>query len=106
LSQAKEDLRNMVEKLKTIYGSGFKGLHDLAKVLDENYVSTLGRLNSTISMHASTLENVRLLDICYIRFARIGSLTNLFMCFCSLLIFILCHATSWKNFSICGGIVG
>lgn len=57
-TEATEDLRNRVENLKTIYGSGVRGLHDLANALDENSVSTLGRLNSTISMHASTLENL------------------------------------------------
>ncbi|KAH9326557.1 hypothetical protein KI387_006735 [Taxus chinensis] len=57
-TDATEELRNRIEKLKTIYDLGMKGLHDLANALDDSSLSTFGKLNTTVSMHASTLENV------------------------------------------------
>eukprot|EP01018_Ginkgo_biloba_P020856 Gb_32401 [translate_table: standard] len=57
-TEATEELRSRVEKLKTMYSSGIRGLHDLANALDENSLMTFGRLNSTVSMHASSLEDL------------------------------------------------
>lgn len=57
-TDATEELRSGVEKLKTIYDFGMKGLHDLASALDGSSLSTFVELNTTVSMHASTLENL------------------------------------------------
>eukprot|EP00252_Welwitschia_mirabilis_P020280 TRINITY_DN4937_c0_g1_i1.p1 TRINITY_DN4937_c0_g1~~TRINITY_DN4937_c0_g1_i1.p1 ORF type:complete len:1049 (+),score=167.40 TRINITY_DN4937_c0_g1_i1:454-3600(+) len=57
-TETTEDLRARVEKLRTLYRSGIKGLQDLAIALDENSDSTFGRLHSSITTHASTLEDL------------------------------------------------
>ncbi|XP_012838663.1 PREDICTED: 125 kDa kinesin-related protein [Erythranthe guttata] len=57
-TQATEELRNHLEKLKTMYGSGIKALDDLAGELDSNSQSTFGRLNSEVSKHSLALEEL------------------------------------------------
>lgn len=41
-----------------MYGSGIKVLDELAGELDGNSQSTFGQLNSEVSKHSSTLEEV------------------------------------------------
>ncbi|KAK4441131.1 Kinesin-like protein KIN-5D [Sesamum alatum] len=57
-TEATEELRGHLEKLKTMYGSGIKALDDLAGELDSNSHSTFGRLNSEVSKHSSALEEL------------------------------------------------
>ncbi|KAK6144516.1 hypothetical protein DH2020_021336 [Rehmannia glutinosa] len=57
-TQATEELRGHLDKLKTMYGSGIKALDDLAGELDSNSHSTFGRLNSEVSKHSSALEEL------------------------------------------------
>ncbi|XP_071721316.1 kinesin-like protein KIN-5D [Rutidosis leptorrhynchoides] len=54
-SQATEDLRADLEKLKSMYGSGIKSLNDIADELDENSQSTFGHVNSQVSKNSSAL---------------------------------------------------
>ncbi|WOL14877.1 kinesin-like protein KIN-5A [Canna indica] len=56
-AKATEELRVHVERLKEMYGSGVRALDDLAGELDRNSEETLGRLNSQVLMHSSTLED-------------------------------------------------
>lgn len=58
LLQATEELRARLEKLKTMYGSGIKSLHNLAGELDDNTQSTFGHLDSEVTMHSLALEEV------------------------------------------------
>ncbi|KAL0460644.1 UNVERIFIED_CONTAM: Kinesin-like protein KIN-5D [Sesamum latifolium] len=57
-TEATEELRGHLEKLKTMYGSGIKALDDLAGELDSNSHSTFGRLNCEVSKHSSALEEL------------------------------------------------
>ncbi|KAL0390473.1 UNVERIFIED_CONTAM: Kinesin-like protein KIN-5D [Sesamum calycinum] len=57
-TEATEELRGHLEKLKTMYGSGIKVLDDLAGELDSNSHSTFGRLNCEVSKHSSALEEL------------------------------------------------
>ncbi|KAL8516151.1 hypothetical protein ACS0TY_014716 [Phlomoides rotata] len=57
-SEATEELRGHLEKLKTMYGTGIKALDDLAGELDSNSQSTFGQLNSEVSKHSSALEEL------------------------------------------------
>uniref|UniRef100_A0A803KS51 Kinesin motor domain-containing protein n=1 Tax=Chenopodium quinoa TaxID=63459 RepID=A0A803KS51_CHEQI len=57
-SEAAEELRQRLEKLKTMYGSGVKALDDLAEELEGNSVLTFGDLNSEISKHSSATEEL------------------------------------------------
>ncbi|KAF3787285.1 kinesin-related protein [Nymphaea thermarum] len=56
--EATEGLRHQVEKLKIIYGSGVKTLDDLAGELDQNSHTTFGSLNSQVSVHSNSLEDL------------------------------------------------
>ncbi|XP_049933922.1 kinesin-like protein KIN-5D isoform X2 [Nymphaea colorata] len=56
--EATEGLRDKVEKLKIIYGSGVKTLDDLAGELDQNSHTTFGSLNSQVSIHSNSLEDL------------------------------------------------
>ncbi|KAG8387758.1 hypothetical protein BUALT_Bualt02G0054600 [Buddleja alternifolia] len=53
-----EELREHLEKLKTMYGSGVKALDNLAGELDSYSQLTFGRLNSEVSKHSSALEEL------------------------------------------------
>ncbi|CAA0823153.1 P-loop containing nucleoside triphosphate hydrolases superfamily protein [Striga hermonthica] len=55
-TQATEELRGHLEKLKTMYGTGIKALDDLAGELDCNSQSTFGLLNSEVSKHSLAIE--------------------------------------------------
>ncbi|KAG8371393.1 hypothetical protein BUALT_Bualt13G0083100 [Buddleja alternifolia] len=57
-TEATEELRSRLEKLKTMYGSGIKALDDLAGELDDNSQTTFGSLNSEVSKHSSDLEEL------------------------------------------------
>ncbi|XP_010253418.1 PREDICTED: kinesin-like protein KIN-5D isoform X2 [Nelumbo nucifera] len=57
-AEATEELRERVENLKAMYGSGIKALDDLAGELDGNSQSTFGNLNSEVSKHSSALEDL------------------------------------------------
>ncbi|KAK4408883.1 Kinesin-like protein KIN-5D [Sesamum angolense] len=57
-TQATEELRGHLEKLKTMYGSGIKALDNLAGDLDSNTQSTFGHLNSEVSKHSSALQEL------------------------------------------------
>ncbi|GFP80330.1 125 kDa kinesin-related protein [Phtheirospermum japonicum] len=57
-TQATEELRSHLEKLKTLYGSGIEALDDIAGELDSNSQSTFGRLNSEVSKHSLALEEL------------------------------------------------
>ncbi|KAL0436844.1 UNVERIFIED_CONTAM: Kinesin-like protein KIN-5D [Sesamum radiatum] len=57
-TEATEELRGHLEKLKTMYGSGIKAQDDLAGELDSNSHSTFGRLNCEVSKHSSALEEL------------------------------------------------
>ncbi|KAH6821999.1 P-loop containing nucleoside triphosphate hydrolases superfamily protein [Perilla frutescens var. hirtella] len=57
-TEATEELRDHLEKLKTMYGSGIKVLQDLAGELDDNSQSTFGNLNAEVSKHSSVLEEL------------------------------------------------
>ncbi|XP_021716249.1 kinesin-like protein KIN-5D [Chenopodium quinoa] len=57
-SEAAEELRQRLEKLKTMYGSGVKALDNLAGELEGNSVLTFGDLNSEISKHSSATEEL------------------------------------------------
>ncbi|KAL5581127.1 hypothetical protein UlMin_013569 [Ulmus minor] len=57
-AEATEELRERVENLKTMYGSGIKALDDFAGELEGNSRSTFGDLNSEVSKHASALEDL------------------------------------------------
>ncbi|XP_057781687.1 kinesin-like protein KIN-5D [Salvia miltiorrhiza] len=57
-TEATEELRCHLEKLKTMYGSGIKALDDLAGELNSNSQSTFGQLNSEVSKHSSAFEEL------------------------------------------------
>ncbi|CAA7036796.1 unnamed protein product [Microthlaspi erraticum] len=57
-SEATEELRGRLSKLKTVYGSGIEALDNIAAKLDGNSESTFGSLNSEVSKHSHELENV------------------------------------------------
>uniref|UniRef100_A0A5B7A4Y4 Kinesin motor domain-containing protein n=1 Tax=Davidia involucrata TaxID=16924 RepID=A0A5B7A4Y4_DAVIN len=57
-AEATEELRGRLAKLKTMYGSGIKSLDNLAGELDGNSQSTFGHLNTEVSKHSSTLEDL------------------------------------------------
>uniref|UniRef100_A0A2N9GZ90 Kinesin motor domain-containing protein n=1 Tax=Fagus sylvatica TaxID=28930 RepID=A0A2N9GZ90_FAGSY len=57
-SEATEELRGRLGKLKTMYGSGVKALDDITGELEVNSRSTFGNLNSEVSKHSSALEDL------------------------------------------------
>lgn len=57
-TQATNDLRLHVDRLKKMYHSGFRVLDDLAGELGKISGDALGRLNSQVSLHSSALEDV------------------------------------------------
>ncbi|XP_027088167.1 kinesin-like protein KIN-5D [Coffea arabica] len=57
-TEATEELRSRLEKLKTMYGSGIESLDSLAGELDGNSQSTFGHLNSQVSEHSSSLTKL------------------------------------------------
>ncbi|GAB4860267.1 hypothetical protein Ancab_011748 [Ancistrocladus abbreviatus] len=57
-AEAAEELRQQLEKLKTMHGSGIKTLNDLAAELDGNSRSTFGKLNSEVSKHSLAIEEL------------------------------------------------
>lgn len=57
-AEAAEDLRQRLEKLKTMYGSGIKALDSLAGELEGNSELTFGDLNSEVSKHSSAIEEL------------------------------------------------
>ncbi|ESQ37425.1 hypothetical protein EUTSA_v10002384mg [Eutrema salsugineum] len=57
-SEATEELRERLSKLKAVYGSGIEALDNIAVKLDGNSQSTFGSLNSEVSKHSHELENV------------------------------------------------
>ncbi|KAH9326350.1 hypothetical protein KI387_006528, partial [Taxus chinensis] len=57
-NQATEGMKNRVERLKTIYYSGIKGLHNLVNELDEKTLATFGRVNLAVDSQASDLNNL------------------------------------------------
>ncbi|VVB04678.1 unnamed protein product [Arabis nemorensis] len=57
-SEATEELRGRLSKLKTLYGSGIEALDNIAVKLDGNSQSTFGSLNTEVSKHSHELENV------------------------------------------------
>ncbi|KAL8514604.1 hypothetical protein ACS0TY_013627 [Phlomoides rotata] len=57
-TEATEELRNHIEKLKTMYGSGVMALENFAGELDDNSQSTYRQLNSEVSKHSSALEEL------------------------------------------------
>lgn len=56
-TEATEELRDQVEKLKAMYGSGIKALDGLSGEIDENSQSTFERLNTHVQKHSSALED-------------------------------------------------
>ncbi|OAY62739.1 125 kDa kinesin-related protein, partial [Ananas comosus] len=56
-SEAAEELRGRVEKLKAMYGSGIRSLDDLAGELDKNSLSTFEKVNSQVQSHSSAVED-------------------------------------------------
>ncbi|XP_076936470.1 kinesin-like protein KIN-5D [Bidens hawaiensis] len=54
-TEATEELRAALEKLKTMYGSGIKALDDIADELNGNSQSTFELLNSQVSKNSSAL---------------------------------------------------
>lgn len=57
-TEATEELRSHLKKLKTMYGSGIESLDSLAGELDGNSQSTFGHLNSQVSEHSSSLTEL------------------------------------------------
>ncbi|CAH8387090.1 unnamed protein product [Eruca vesicaria subsp. sativa] len=57
-SEATDELRERLTKLKAVYGSGIEALDNIAVKLDGNSQSTFGSLNSEVSKHSHELENV------------------------------------------------
>nr|XP_022752804.1 kinesin-like protein KIN-5D [Durio zibethinus] len=57
-SEATEELRGRLGKLKSTYGSGIKALDNIAAELDGNSKSTFGDLNSEVSKHSHDLEDL------------------------------------------------
>ncbi|KAL4280006.1 hypothetical protein GQ457_03G044210 [Hibiscus cannabinus] len=57
-SEATEELRGRLGKLKEKYGSGIKSLDNIALKLDGNSKSTFGDLNSEVSKHSRDLEDL------------------------------------------------
>ncbi|XP_007016597.2 PREDICTED: kinesin-like protein KIN-5D [Theobroma cacao] len=57
-SEATEELRGRLGKLKNTYGSGIKALDNIAIELDGNSKSTFGDLNSEVSKHSHDLEEL------------------------------------------------
>ncbi|KAK1285363.1 hypothetical protein QJS10_CPB20g00746 [Acorus calamus] len=56
-TEATEEIRGRVGKLKTLYGIGIRALDDLAGELDKNSLSTFGKLNAEVLSHSSKLED-------------------------------------------------
>ncbi|WOL08474.1 kinesin-like protein KIN-5A [Canna indica] len=56
-AEAMKEIREHVERLKAIYGSGIRALDDLSGELDKNSQSTFERLNSQVILHSSALED-------------------------------------------------
>ncbi|GAV71394.1 Kinesin domain-containing protein [Cephalotus follicularis] len=57
-AEATEELRGRLGKLRTMYGCGIKTLDDIAGELDGNSQSTFGDINSEISKHSHSLEDL------------------------------------------------
>ncbi|KAE8711196.1 kinesin-like protein [Hibiscus syriacus] len=57
-SEATEELRGRLGKLKDTYGSGIRALDNIALKLDGNSKSTFGDLNSEVSKHSRDLEDL------------------------------------------------
>lgn len=57
-SEAAEEVREQVRKLKTICNARIRDLDDLAVELDSNSQSTFGKLNSEASLHLSSLNDL------------------------------------------------
>ncbi|MBA0708010.1 hypothetical protein Golax_020004 [Gossypium laxum] len=57
-SEATEELRGRLGKLKNMYGSGVKALHDIATKLDGNFMSISGDLNSEVAKHSCDIEDL------------------------------------------------
>ncbi|KAK8596427.1 hypothetical protein V6N13_001052 [Hibiscus sabdariffa] len=57
-SEATEELRGRLGNLKNMYGSGVKALDNIASKLNGNFLSTLGDLNSEVSKHSHSLEDL------------------------------------------------
>ncbi|XP_022731716.1 kinesin-like protein KIN-5D [Durio zibethinus] len=57
-SEATEELRGRLGKLKNTYDSGIKALDNIATKLDGNSKSTFGDLNSEVSKHSHDLEDL------------------------------------------------
>ncbi|XP_021856268.1 kinesin-like protein KIN-5D [Spinacia oleracea] len=55
-SEAAEELRQRLVKVKTMYGSGIKALDDFAGELEGNSELTFGALNSEVFKHSSATE--------------------------------------------------
>lgn len=56
--KATEELRGKLGKLKSMYGTGIKALDDITGELEGNSQSTFVDLNSEVSKHSSTVEDV------------------------------------------------
>ncbi|TYI35072.1 hypothetical protein ES332_A03G050400v1 [Gossypium tomentosum] len=57
-SEATDELRGRLGKLKNMYGSGVKALQDIATKLDGNFMSISGDLNSEVAKHSCDLEDL------------------------------------------------
>lgn len=57
-TEATEGLRCHLANLKTLYGSGIQDLDDLAGELDESSRSIFGDVNTEVSKHSATLEDL------------------------------------------------
>ncbi|KAJ7980926.1 Kinesin-like protein [Quillaja saponaria] len=57
-TEAAEDLRGRLGKLKTMYSSGIEALDNLAEELKQNSISTCHDLNSEVAKHSSALEDL------------------------------------------------
>ncbi|CAO2840014.1 unnamed protein product [Amaranthus hypochondriacus] len=55
-AEAAEELKQRLEKLKTMYGSGIKALDGLAGELEGNSELTFAELNSEVCKHSSAIE--------------------------------------------------
>ncbi|XP_047317266.1 kinesin-like protein KIN-5D [Impatiens glandulifera] len=57
-TQATEELRDRLAKMKNMYGSGIKALDNLVDELDGNSRLTFEHMNSEVSSHSSSLEEL------------------------------------------------
>ncbi|XP_047321316.1 kinesin-like protein KIN-5D [Impatiens glandulifera] len=57
-TQATDELRDRLAKMKNMYGSGIKTLDNLAEELDGNSRLTFEHMNSEVSKHSSALEEL------------------------------------------------